>query len=63
MQPDWYRFYRLDGAGLIHEAEWFDAADDTEAANQVAARHPDATCEIWRDKRLVVSLKPNRFSA
>lgn len=63
MHPVGYRLYRLDRAGLIHEAEWFDAADDTDAANQVAAKHPDAICEIWRDKRMVVSLKPKRLSA
>lgn len=63
MQPDSYRLYRLDGAGLIHDAEWFDALDDTDAVALVASKHPDAMCEIWNNKRLVASLQARRYSA
>ena len=46
MAPDQYRLYRLDGAGMIHDAEWFEAADDAEAEAQIGAMHPNASCEI-----------------
>lgn len=63
MRPDSYRFYRLDGLGSIHDAEWFDAKDDADAAAHVEGKHPDATCEIWQDRRLVANLSPKRLSA
>ena len=63
MASENYRLYRLDGAGMIHDAEWFEAENDADARIQVAARHPDAMCEIWHEKRLVASLSPQRLSA
>ena len=63
MLPDEYRLYRLDGAGMIHDAEWFDAADDTDARVQIAAKHPNAMCEIWLGKRLVATLPIKHLSA
>ena len=53
-----YRYYRLDGAGMIQEAQWFDAENDADAEAQIAVMHPDASCEIWHDKRLVASVGP-----
>ena len=53
-----YRYYRLDGAGMIHDAEWFDAESDADAEAQVALMHPGASCEIWHDKRLVANVGP-----
>ena len=58
MLPDGYRYYRLDGAGMIYDAEWFEAQDDAAATARIAANHPDATCEIWLGKRLVAKTTP-----
>ena len=63
MPPDRYRLYRLDGAGMIHDAEWFDAEDDADAASRIESKHPDASCEIWHGTRLVVTISPSRRSA
>lgn len=62
MPSENYRYYRLDGVGHLHEAEWFRAESDEAAIAQIEERHPDAICEIWRDRRLVASL-PKRLQA
>jgi hypothetical protein len=58
MFPEEYRFYRLDGAGQIHSAEWIKADSDDQATTQVQVQFPDAKCEIWQGKRLVARLSP-----
>ena len=58
-----YRYYRLDCAGYLHDAEWFDAPNDDDAIARIAAMHPDEKCEVWREKRLVAALLPKRLSA
>ena len=63
MSPESYRYYCLDSAGRLSNADWFDAASDAEAIAHVEARHPDGLCEIWLGKRLVASLSPKRLSA
>lgn len=56
MPADNYRFYRLDGTGHLHYAEWFHAVSDADAIRQIEAKHPDAKCEIWQEARLVGTL-------
>lgn len=63
MPSDNYRYYCLDRAGHLHEAEWFAAANDEDAVEQIEAKHPQSHCEIWQGKRLVASLSPKRRSA
>lgn len=63
MPSENYRYYCLDGAGHLHEAQWFYAATDDEAAAHVATKHPDARCEVWQRNRLVASLSPARLRA
>lgn len=58
-----YRYYCLDGAGHLHDAEWFYAESDDEATAQIEARHPNSKCEIWQGKRLVASIAPRRLEA
>ena len=58
-----YRFYRLDGAGMIHEAQWLQADGDAAAIAMVIAEHGDATCEIWQGQRLVAKTEPKRLQA
>ena len=58
MSEQTYRYYCLDGAGHLHDAEWFEAENDTEAVAQVAATHPDSKCEIWQGSRLVAKIAP-----
>ena len=58
-----YRYYCLDDAGRLHEAEWFESESDEEAIAKIQAEHPDATCEIWQGNRLVATLTPRRLSA
>ena len=58
-----YRYYHLDGLGHLHEAEWFEAADDQDAVAQIEARRADGTCEIWQGTRLVTKLSPARLRA
>lgn len=53
-----YRYYRLDGAGHLHDAEWFQAKDDVEALALIVARHPDSSSEVWQGRRLVGRLSP-----
>ncbi len=61
--PSPYRYYCLDSTGRLHSAQWFNATNDAEAIAQIEAKHPDATCEIWQDNRLVAKLAPQRLSA
>ena len=63
MSSENYRYYRLDGVGHLHDAEWFHAEDDEGAVAQIATKHPDSKCEIWQDKRLVAAISPRRLSA
>jgi hypothetical protein len=63
MPSEAYRYYCLDGSGQLHSAEWFEATNDEEAVAQISARHPDSRCEIWRGRRLVATLSPQRASA
>ena len=63
MPCETYRHYRLDGVGHLHDAEWFEAADDQDAVAQIEARRAGGTCEIWQGKRLVAKLAPARMRA
>ena len=58
-----YRYYCLDGAGRLHEPEYFHAESDADAIAQIETKHPDALCEIWQGDRLVVKLMPRRLRA
>ena len=58
-EPD-YRYYRLDGADRLHDAEFFWAASDDDAIAQIRARHPDSTSEIWQRRRLVARVLRKR---
>ena len=51
-----YRYFCLDSTGKLHDTQWFNAADDEDAVAYVKAKHPDAKCEVWQDKRLVAKL-------
>jgi hypothetical protein len=51
-----YRFYFLDGADRIVEAEAHDFAHDQQAIDNgsaICARHGGDAMEIWREARLV----------
>ena len=48
-----YRLYRLDGAGRISNAEWVEAADDSEARSKAVAQCRSGAFELWQRKRLV----------
>ena len=63
MPSETYRYYSLDRAGHLHDAEWIEARDDKEAVAQVEALHSDATWELWHGTRLVGKLWPRRISA
>lgn len=63
MSEDNYRYYCLDSAGHLYSAEWFHAESDEDAIAQIEAKHPDSTCEIWQDKRLVAKFGPKRLTA
>lgn len=63
MPSESYRYYCLDGAGHLHDAEWFAAESDEDAIAQIEAKHPDSICEIWEGKRLVATLSPERLRA
>jgi hypothetical protein len=54
-----YRHYRLDGAGSISKAEWFDAADDADAIRQVEAHRLPVASEIWQGNRRVARVEPS----
>jgi len=55
-----YRFYCLDGAGKLHDAEWFDADSDEQAVATIRARHPNDKSEVWKGSRLIGSTAPNQ---
>ena len=55
-----YRYYCLDGAGHLHEAEWIKAASDEDAIAKIEAMHPGSRCEIWEGNRLVAQIAPDR---
>jgi hypothetical protein len=63
MPSENYRYYCLDGAGHLHEAEWFDADGDEQAVEHVKSTQPDSKCEIWQGDRLVASVSPLRLQA
>jgi hypothetical protein len=63
MPSENYRYYCLDGAGRLHDAEWFYALNDQEAIKLVETKHPAGKCEIWQGKRLVASITPKRLQA
>ena len=63
MPSENYRYYSLDAAGCIHEAEWIYADSDQEAVALIEAKRPDRKCEIWQGQRLVASFAPARRSA
>lgn len=63
MSLETYRYYRLDGVGHLHGAEWFEAPSDEDAIGQVEVMHPDGMCEIWQGARLVAKLSPRRLQA
>lgn len=54
-----YRHYRLDGAGSINKAEWFDASDDAEAVRHVESLNLPAASEIWQGNRRVARIEPS----
>jgi hypothetical protein len=58
-----YRYFCLDAAGRLHEAQWFAAETDEDAVAHVEAKHPDALCEVWLGNRLVAKLSPQRRQA
>ena len=60
MSKQTYRFYRLDGVGHLHSADWFDAESDEDAIAHVGAQYPDATCELWQGEQLVAKVSPKR---
>lgn len=54
-----YRHYRLDGAGSISKAEWFEASDDADAVRQVEARRLSVASEVWQGNRRVATIEPS----
>ena len=58
-----YRYFCLDSTGRLHGVTWFHADSDEDAIAQIKAKHPGDKCEIWKDKRLIASLSPERLSA
>ena len=62
MLSEHYRYYRLDGDGHLNFAEWFSAACDEQAIEEIQVKRPDNKCEIWQGARLVAKLSPERFS-
>lgn len=61
MPVETYRYYRLDGVGHLHGAEFFAAGSDQEATALISDKYPDASCEIWQGRRLVAAIKPERM--
>ena len=51
-----YRHYRLDGAGRISKAEWFEASDDADAVRQVQEKKLPVASEIWERNRRVAKI-------
>ena len=63
MSLETYRYYCLDGTGKLHNAELIHAKNDEDAIARVEAKHPNAHCEVWQDKRLVAKLSPKCLEA
>lgn len=63
MRSENYSYYCLDGAGQLHDAEWFYADSDEDAVAKIKVEHADATYEIWQGDRLVEKLPPKLRSA
>ena len=63
MASEPYRYYCLDRAGRLHDAEWIEADGDEQAVALIEAKHPGEHCEIWQGKRLVAELSPARRQA
>ena len=53
-----YRHYRLDGAGNISNAEWFEAADDVDAVRKVREKKLPVPSEVWDRHRRVARVDP-----
>jgi hypothetical protein len=51
-----YRYYRTDGVGRFHTAEWLEAESDLDAISQIEAMHPHSSFEIWQGQRFVAKL-------
>ena len=58
MSLETYRYYCLDSAGQLHNAELFEAESDEDAIAQIEAKHANALCIIWQGRRLVAKLEP-----
>jgi len=58
-----YRYYCLDGAGKLHNADWFEADGDEHAVEIIRAQHPHGHCEIWEGQRLVAKVRPEGLAA
>jgi hypothetical protein len=52
-----YRFYRLDGAGKISNAEWVEATDDSDAIRQVRELKLRTASEIWQGNRRITRVE------
>jgi hypothetical protein len=63
MSSQTYRYYRLDGVGYLHLAEWFEAEDDEGAVALIEQMQADGRCEIWQGNRLVAKVSPERLEA
>ena len=61
MSSETYRVYCLDGAGHLHEPEWFDAESIEDAIAQTRAKRPDAMCEICMADGLSPASRPIAF--
>ena len=55
-----YRYYCLDGAGHILNAEWFDADSDEGAVAMIQDRHPDYCCEVWKGNQMIGATSPRQ---
>jgi hypothetical protein len=59
-----YRLYCLDGDGRISLAEWIQADSDEEAIGRARELHSRVLeCEIWRNDRLVATIKGGELAA
>ena len=58
-----YRYYRLDEAGHLYDAEVIDAESDEEAIAKVEGKCAGALCEVWQGHRLVAKLSPKHLQA
>jgi hypothetical protein len=58
MPSENYRYYCLDAAGHLYDAEWLVAESAEDAVEQIKAKHPDSKCEIWQGKHMVAAVSP-----